>query len=51
MSKTFEQLDVLLKTQGLKSCKEILKDTYDSEKEEVGKTDGMVFHCINNMRY
>ena len=42
-SADFEQLDVLLKTQGLKSCKEILKDTYDSEKEEVGKTDGMVF--------
>ena len=42
-SADFEQLDVLLKTQGLKSCKEILKDTYDSEKEEVGKTDGLVF--------
>ena len=39
----FKQLDVLLKTQGLKSCKEILKDTYDSEKEEMGSLDGMVF--------
>jgi hypothetical protein len=42
-SADFEQLDVLLKTQGLKSCKEILKDTYDSEKEEMGSLDGMVF--------
>ena len=39
----FRQLDELLKTQGLKSCKEILKDTYDSEKEEMGSLDGMVF--------
>lgn len=42
-SADFRQLDVLLKTQGLKSCKEILKDTYDSEKEEMGILDGMVF--------
>jgi len=42
-SADFRQLDVLLKTQGLKSCKEILKDTYDSEKEEMGSLDGMVF--------
>jgi hypothetical protein len=39
----FLQLDDLLERQGLKSCKEILKDAYDNEKEEVGKTDGMVF--------
>jgi len=39
----FRELDVLLKTQGLKSCREILKDTYDSEKEEMGSLDGMVF--------
>jgi hypothetical protein len=39
----FHQLDDLLERQGLKSCKEILKDTYDSEKEEMGSLDGMVF--------
>ena len=39
----FRQLDELLKTQGLKSCKEILKDTYDKEQDEVGNIEGMVF--------
>jgi len=42
-SADFRQLDVLLKTQGLESCKEILKHTYDNEKEEMGSLDGMVF--------
>lgn len=42
-SADFNELDILLKMQNLMSCKEIVKDAYDSEKDETGNPDGMVF--------